>query len=124
MLKYGEFFSCRWEDFDHSQKLSLGVLERTWCVQHRETGESLILQSCPGSEFNKVRFHLLQIAAAEEVFVTPRCGFTRKDRLYVCSTKADTGITLADLLSCSIPFTGVHVAAIVKQVGYLIVFPA
>lgn len=110
-----EFLSKKWEDFDHSQTLSLGEWRSTWIVHERRTLNPYILQSCPEDDWTISREKLLALAMQDSLFITPRYQFCRPKRIFVCSDIADTGICLADLISCTIPMTESHASSVMKQ---------
>ncbi len=110
-----EFLSKRWEDFDHSQKFSLGVWGSTWTVRDKTTSEKYVLQSCHSSTWTKARFELLQIGREkQDFFVAPNFMFFRQDWVYVCSEVG--GICLAEMIDSTASITEAQAATIVFQV--------
>lgn len=114
-----EFLSRRWEDFDHSQKMGLGVWGSAWTVRDRKTSTEYVLQSCHQSAWTVPRLRLLELAKQRtDLFVTPKFMFFRKETAYVCSDIA--GICLAELIDGTIAIQEIQAAAIIKQVFFSI----
>ena len=113
------FLSKRWEDFDHSQKLGLGIWGTAWSIRDRETNERLVLQFCPQRSFNPARYRLLEIARRRaDLFATPKYLFFRREQIYVCSEMA--GISLAEVIDSTTLITEAQVATILKRVPFLL----
>src|SRR5882757_1975252 len=92
-----EFLSRRWEDFDHSQKVGLGVWGSAWTIRDKKTSTQYVLQSCHQSQWSLPRFRLLELARQRnDLFVAPRFMFFRGETAYVCSNVA--GVCLAELI--------------------------
>ncbi|KAH6666369.1 kinase-like domain-containing protein [Halenospora varia] len=111
-----DFFGKKWEDFDHSQILSLGEWRSTWIIRERATNKPYILQSCEESNWTTYRERLLDLAMKHSSFITPRYQFSRWNRVFICSDIAFSGICLADLIGGTIPMTEKHASSIIKQV--------
>jgi len=110
-----EFLSKKWEDFDHSQKLGLGVWGSTWTVRDKTTSKEYVLQSCHQSDWTLPRLRLLELARqSDDLFVAPKFMFFQRERAYVCSDIA--GICLAELIDGTIAIQEIQAAAIIKQV--------
>lgn len=109
------FLSKRWEDFDHSQKIILGIWGSAWSIRDRQTNERLILQSCPQRSFTGTRYRLLEIARRRaDLFATPKFLFFRNQHIYVCSEIA--GLSLAEVIDSTTLITEAQVATILKRV--------
>jgi hypothetical protein len=110
-----EFLSKRWEDFDHSQKMGLGVWGCTWTVRDRKTLKQYVLQSCHQSAWTLPRLRLVELAKQRaDLFVAPKFLFFQRETAYVCSNLA--GICLAELIDSTIVIQEIQAAAIIKQV--------
>lgn len=110
-----EFLSKRWEDFDHSQKMSLGVWGSAWIVRDRVTSTKYVLQSCNQSEWTLPRLRLLELARRRsDLFVAPKFMFFRGETAYVCSNIG--GICLAELIDSTMAIQESQAAAIIRQV--------
>ncbi len=110
-----EFLSKRWEDFDHSQKVGLGVWGSAWTVKDRKTSTEYVLQSCHQSEWTLARLRLLELARQRaDLFVAPKYMFFRSETTYVCSNIA--GLCLAEFIDGTIAIQEIQAAAIIKQV--------
>jgi hypothetical protein len=110
-----DFLSKRWEDFDHSQKVGLGVWGSAWTVKDRKTSADYVLQSCHQSEWTLPRLRLVELAKQRtDLFVAPRYMFFRSETAYVCSNIA--GFCLAELIDGTIAIQEIQAAAIIKQV--------
>jgi len=116
-----DFLSKRWEDFDHSQKMGLGVWGTAWTVRDRSSSMEYVLQSCHQSEWSLPRWKLLELAKKRaDLFVAPKFMFFRNDTVYVCSSIS--GICLAELIDSTIGIKETQAAAIIKQVFTLSAF--
>ena len=105
--------SRSWEDFDHSQTLVLGHSGLTCIVYKRETFGPHILQSC---EKDNAGQHLLLVKMARDsdLFIPMYFIFSHRDNIYIGSKVA--GISLANVIDCTIPLTEVHASSILKKV--------
>ena len=114
-----QFLSKRWEDFDHSQKINLGIWGSAWSIRDRETNERLVLQSCPQRFFDRARYRLLEVARRRaDLFATPKYLFFRGGQVYVCSEIA--GISLAEVIDGTTSITEAQVATILKRVAHFL----
>ncbi|PMD42328.1 hypothetical protein L207DRAFT_527248 [Hyaloscypha variabilis F] len=87
-----DFLSKRWEDFDHSQKMGLGVWGTAWTVRDRSSSLEYVLQSCHQSEWSLPRWKLLELAKRRvDLFVAPKFMFFRNDTVYHDWYKRDSG---------------------------------
>ncbi|KAH6714018.1 hypothetical protein BKA61DRAFT_689452 [Leptodontidium sp. MPI-SDFR-AT-0119] len=110
-----KFVSKGWEDFDHSQKFSLGVRGSTWTVRDKETSEKFVLQSCQYSAWTRERYKLLRMGRKWTGYlVPPRYMFFRKEWVYVCSEIG--GTCLADIIDSTTSLTEAQTAMMVVQV--------
>jgi hypothetical protein len=110
-----EFLSKRWEDFDHSQKVGLGVWGSAWTIKDRTTSTEYVLQSCHQSEWTLPRLRLVELARQRaDLFVAPKYMFFRGETTYVCSEVA--GICLAEFIDGTMAIKEIQAASILKQV--------
>jgi hypothetical protein len=108
--------SLQWEDFDHSQTLSLGAAESTSIVFEKMNLGHVALRFCPLSGYSAEKKRLVHIAqkAEQTSFLTTRCIFNYEQKVYVGSELSD--MSLADIIDCTIPLQEVHLSAILNQV--------
>lgn len=110
------FVSKAWEDFDHSQKFSMGAQGSTWTVRDKETDKKYVLQSCHNSSWTKARLGLLRLGREwKEFLVTPRYMFFRQDWVYVCSEVG--GVCLAEMIDSTVSITEAQAVTIIIQVS-------
>jgi hypothetical protein len=108
--------SLQWEDFDHSQTLSLGSTESTSIVFEKINPGHVALRFCQLSGFSAEKKRLVHIAqkAEQTGFLTTRCIFNYEQKVYVGSELLD--MSLADIIDCTIPLQEVHLSTILSQV--------
>ena len=121
-----------WDDFDHSQTLSIGYSASTCIAYQKISFTCVVLKSCPESSYTPIRRWLAEIALAQSkdasekisknsLFLPTICCFKYQNRRYVGSMLSD--ISLADIISCTILLQESHLASVLEQVTYSIGIP-
>ncbi|KAL3421821.1 hypothetical protein PVAG01_05977 [Phlyctema vagabunda] len=105
-----------WDDFDHTKTLYLGVQRSTFLVHQADDYAPFILQTCGQYDWTEWRGKMIQLARHNAAFTTPRFMFQHENSIYVGSDVEEFGITLADLIACTIPMLEIHASAVLKQV--------